>query len=51
MYLWHTTPPYPGRDMGAGIVINEQVYGLLPHLTVGPKNSGCLGWHESGSMG
>jgi extracellular elastinolytic metalloproteinase len=37
--------------MEAGIVIHELAHGLSTRLTGGPKNSGCLGWGESGGMG
>ncbi|KIJ67178.1 hypothetical protein HYDPIDRAFT_127002 [Hydnomerulius pinastri MD-312] len=51
MYLWNTDSPYPDGDMEAGIVIHELAHGLSTRLTGGPKNSGCLGWGESGGMG
>ncbi|KAH0835577.1 extracellular elastinolytic metallo proteinase [Lanmaoa asiatica] len=51
MYLWNTDSPYPDGDMEAGIVIHELSHGLSTRLTGGPKNSGCLGWGESGGMG
>jgi len=51
MYLWTTDSPYPDGDMEAGIVIHELTHGLSTRLTGGPKNSGCLGWGESGGMG
>ncbi|KIK72814.1 hypothetical protein PAXRUDRAFT_55878, partial [Paxillus rubicundulus Ve08.2h10] len=47
MYLWNTASPYPDEDIKAGIVIHELAHGL----TGGLKNSGCLGWGESGGMG
>ncbi|KAH7930733.1 hypothetical protein BV22DRAFT_1028180 [Leucogyrophana mollusca] len=51
MYLWNTANPYRDGDMEAGIVIHELAHGLSTRLTGGPKNSGCLGWGESGGMG
>ncbi|KAF9240844.1 Fungalysin metallopeptidase-domain-containing protein [Melanogaster broomeanus] len=51
MYLWNTDSPYPDGDFEAGIVIHELAHGLSTRLTGGPKNSGCLGWGESGGMG
>ncbi|KAF8832946.1 hypothetical protein BDN67DRAFT_986353, partial [Paxillus ammoniavirescens] len=51
MYLWNTASPYPDHDMESGIVIHELAHGLSTCLTGGPKNSGCLGWGESGGMG
>jgi len=37
--------------MEASIVIHELSHGLSMRLTGGPKDSGCLGWGESGGMG
>ena len=37
--------------MDASILIHELSHGLSARLTGGPKNSGCLGWAESGGMG
>ncbi|KAF9005061.1 extracellular elastinolytic metallo proteinase [Cyathus striatus] len=51
MYLWNTAVPYRDGDLEAGIVIHELSHGLSTRLTGGPKNSGCLGWGESGGMG
>ncbi|KIK73374.1 hypothetical protein PAXRUDRAFT_794911, partial [Paxillus rubicundulus Ve08.2h10] len=51
MYLWNITSPCPDGDIEAGIVIHKLAHGLSMCLTDGPKNSGCLGWGESGSMG
>jgi extracellular elastinolytic metalloproteinase len=51
MYLWNTDSPYPDGDFEAGIVVHELAHGLSTRLTGGPKNSGCLGWGESGGMG
>jgi len=52
MYTWtvHGTP-YRDGDFEAGIVIHEFSHGLSTRLTGGPKDSGCLGWGESGGMG
>ncbi|KIJ10473.1 hypothetical protein PAXINDRAFT_16559 [Paxillus involutus ATCC 200175] len=51
MYLWNTVSPYPDGDMEAGIVIHELAHGPSTRLTGRPKNSGCLGWNESGGTG
>ncbi|KAH0835578.1 Fungalysin metallopeptidase-domain-containing protein [Lanmaoa asiatica] len=51
MLLWDTDSPYPDGVMEADIVIHELSHGLSVRLTGGPKNSGCLGWGESGGMG
>ncbi|KAF8834623.1 hypothetical protein BDN67DRAFT_1045595 [Paxillus ammoniavirescens] len=48
---FNTASPSPDQDMESGIVIHELAHGLLTCLTGGPKNSGCLGWGESGGMG
>lgn len=51
MYLWDQQLPFRDGDLEAGIVIHELSHGLSTRLTGGPKNSGCLGWGESGGMG
>ncbi|KAI9463859.1 Fungalysin metallopeptidase-domain-containing protein [Boletus coccyginus] len=51
MCLWDTDSPYPDGAMEASIVIHELSHGLSMRLTGGPKDSGCLGWGESGGMG
>ena len=52
MYTWNVHgAPFRDGDLEAGIVIHEFSHGLSTRLTGGPKDSGCLGWGESGGMG
>lgn len=52
MYTWNVHgAPFRDGDFEAGIVIHEFSHGLSTRLTGGPKDSGCLGWGESGGMG
>jgi extracellular elastinolytic metalloproteinase len=51
MYIWTKSTPARDSSFDKGVVFHEYGHGLSNRLTGGPKNSGCLGYGESGGMG
>lgn len=48
MYLWNTANPYRDGALDKGVIVHELAHGLSMCLTGDLKDSGCLGWGESG---